>query len=31
MAVIVADYVTDFFSQRAKVIILAIFTYAAMC
>jgi hypothetical protein len=31
MVVIVADYITEFFYRRAKVIILTIFTYAALC
>ena len=31
MVVVVANHVTDFFRRRAKVIILTIFTYAALC
>lgn len=26
-----ADIITDFFSRRAKVLVLTIFTYAALC
>ncbi len=31
MLLAVADLVTQFFRRRAKIIILAIFTYAALC
>ena len=31
MVIVVADYITDFFYRRAKVIILTAFTYAALC
>ena len=31
VVVIMANVVTDFFNRRAKVIILTIFTYAALC
>ena len=31
VVVVVADSVTDFFYRRAKVILLTIFTYAALC
>jgi hypothetical protein len=31
VVIIVADHITLFFRKRAKIIILAFFTYAALC
>jgi len=31
MVLVTADIITDFFYRRAKVIVLTIFTYAALC
>jgi hypothetical protein len=31
MTLVVADHITLFFRRRAKIIILAFFTYAALC